>query len=533
MRSHIQDYCSLTSPFDIAAASRPLGGPASVPGTGQGPQGSNTAPTGLFNAILAGLGGNTKAPVAEGTDPGNVAFNTEQNWLNKGSSDPNLSLLAQSLEIAQGNANTTLLPGTETMLDPALARVNSEAVLLGAPTQTSGQAALLAGTLATGTNANSLTLASAPLPATMPAGLRSANATLTTIAPTPVETATLQNTPAQSGAELPKAPASNQPQITTASEMLHLDSSLKLQAGPTLEFVATSATRGSLPPGTGGPAPTLDTLTLNALVAQNSKPGAPGTPATQPVQPDLAAALQRQLTPEGQRPQLGGNATAQKPADGLLPNALSLAPGSTAPVPTITPAALIGAQAELMGTTSDPALTAQTLGQSATPLSQTLVANGTPASFTSTLQNAYQQAQINLPNMAVEIARNFAAGNNRFQIRMDPPELGRIDVRLNIDENGALRARLSVERPETLDLLQRDARALERALAEAGFEGTRTNLEFSLKQNPFAGDGTNDNQSAPNNSEAPDANEASDQSADIVTALYRGSVSPGGLNMWA
>ena len=507
-----EDFDQLSSPFDIAAAARPSGGPASVPGTGQASLG-NTAPTGLFNAILAGLGGSAKAPVTEGNAPGTLAFGTEQDWFNTGTADPDLSLFAQSLETAQGTANPTLLPGSETVLDPALA---------------------------TGAGANSPTLASAPLPAPLPAGLRGANATPTTIAPTPVETASLPSARVQTGTEPPKTPTGNQPQAAPASEVLRVASSLKLPTGPTLEFVATSATRGVLPPGNGTPAPTADALTPGALVAQNSKPGAqsttqtttPGAPATQPVQPDLAAALQRQLSPEGQRPQLGGNTNAQTLADGLKPNALSLAPGSTAPILAITPAALTGAQGELMGTTSDPALTSQTLGQSAGPLSQASLPNGTPASFTSTLQSAYSQAQINLPNMAVEIARNFAAGNNRFQIRMDPPELGRIDVRLNIDENGALRARLSVERPETLDLLQRDARALERALADIGFEGTRTNLEFSLKQNPFADDGTNDNQTAPNNSEASDKNDASDQPADMVTALYRGSVSPGGLDLW-
>ena len=52
---------------------------------------------------------------------------------------------------------------------------------------------------------------------------------------------------------------------------------------------------------------------------------------------------------------------------------------------------------------------------------------------------------------------------------------------------GQVNARLTVERAETLDLLQRDQRALERALAQAGLDASKTNLEFSLKQNPFAG----------------------------------------------
>ncbi|NGP18470.1 flagellar hook-length control protein FliK [Devosia aurantiaca] len=85
------------------------------------------------------------------------------------------------------------------------------------------------------------------------------------------------------------------------------------------------------------------------------------------------------------------------------------------------------------------------------------------------------------------MARQVEGGNTRFQIRLDPPELGRIDVRLEIDNAGSVSARLTVEKAETLDLMQRDQRGLERALQQAGVDAGKTNLEFSLKQNPFAG----------------------------------------------
>src|SRR5690606_20023045 len=87
---------------------------------------------------------------------------------------------------------------------------------------------------------------------------------------------------------------------------------------------------------------------------------------------------------------------------------------------------------------------------------------------------------LNMPHIAFEMVRQIRGGASRFEIMMDPPEMGRIDVRLDIDSAGNLHARMAVERPETLDLLQRDARALERALAQAGLDTGRTNLEFSL-----------------------------------------------------
>jgi flagellar hook-length control protein FliK len=92
------------------------------------------------------------------------------------------------------------------------------------------------------------------------------------------------------------------------------------------------------------------------------------------------------------------------------------------------------------------------------------------------------EAQINLPHIAAEITRHVQNGVNRFEIRLNPPELGRIDVRMEMDNSGNVVARLAVERSETLDLLQRDQRALERALTDAGLDANKTELEFSLGQ---------------------------------------------------
>ena len=52
------------------------------------------------------------------------------------------------------------------------------------------------------------------------------------------------------------------------------------------------------------------------------------------------------------------------------------------------------------------------------------------------------------------IAAQAQSGKSRFEIRLDPPELGRIDVQLNVDSSGNVSSRLVVERPETLDLLR-------------------------------------------------------------------------------
>ena len=88
--------------------------------------------------------------------------------------------------------------------------------------------------------------------------------------------------------------------------------------------------------------------------------------------------------------------------------------------------------------------------------------------------------------IAVEIASQARAGNSRFEIRLDPPELGRIDVRLDVDRDGNVKSRLVIERADTYDLLRRDQSTLERALQQAGLKTSDNALEFSLRDQGFA-----------------------------------------------
>jgi flagellar hook-length control protein FliK len=102
-----------------------------------------------------------------------------------------------------------------------------------------------------------------------------------------------------------------------------------------------------------------------------------------------------------------------------------------------------------------------------------------------------------LESLAVEIATRAKNGERRFDIRLDPPELGRIDVRLEIDHKGNTSTKLIVERAETLDMLQRDARNLEKALQSAGLKTDAGGLEFTLRQD------TQTQQNQPNAPQSP------------------------------
>ena len=83
--------------------------------------------------------------------------------------------------------------------------------------------------------------------------------------------------------------------------------------------------------------------------------------------------------------------------------------------------------------------------------------------------------------VAVQIRRAVASGNDRISIRLHPAELGRVQVRLEVADDGQVRAQITAERAETLDLMQRDQRGLERALQDAGLKTDSGSLSFGLQ----------------------------------------------------
>lgn len=162
-------------------------------------------------------------------------------------------------------------------------------------------------------------------------------------------------------------------------------------------------------------------------------------------------------------------------------------------------------------------------------------ANVPPAAVARTAQGAYQAQTLvpSLPQVAFEIARHVESGTKRFQIRLDPPELGRIDVRLSVDNSGTVQARMTVERAETLDLMQRDQRSLQQALQQAGLDTSKTNLEFSLGQNGFGRNGQSfAGWGEGSASAAAPATTTTSETTTAPVEIYRGTATQRGLNLF-
>jgi flagellar hook-length control protein FliK len=109
---------------------------------------------------------------------------------------------------------------------------------------------------------------------------------------------------------------------------------------------------------------------------------------------------------------------------------------------------------------------------------------GAPGAAASTAQGG-QPAEFARPlppsAVPVEIGLRALQGLKEFQIRLDPAELGRVDVKLEIGDDKSVNARVVVERVETLHLLQREARTLERAFEQAGLKAGEAGIDISLR----------------------------------------------------
>lgn len=86
-----------------------------------------------------------------------------------------------------------------------------------------------------------------------------------------------------------------------------------------------------------------------------------------------------------------------------------------------------------------------------------------------------------LQMLPIEIGMQAMRGVTKFQIRLDPAELGRVDVKLEIREDGQVKANLVVDRVETLAMLKRDAHTLQQAFEQAGLRQPPDGLQFSLR----------------------------------------------------
>jgi flagellar hook-length control protein FliK len=85
--------------------------------------------------------------------------------------------------------------------------------------------------------------------------------------------------------------------------------------------------------------------------------------------------------------------------------------------------------------------------------------------------------------VAVHVRAAQAQGDDRIVVQLHPASLGRVEIELQVRPDGHASLVILADRQGTLDLLQRDSAALERALNDVGLKTESGSLDFNLRGN--------------------------------------------------
>ncbi len=81
----------------------------------------------------------------------------------------------------------------------------------------------------------------------------------------------------------------------------------------------------------------------------------------------------------------------------------------------------------------------------------------------------------------VQVKHGIARGDSQINVRLNPSELGRVDVRLEVVD-GRTTVTVFADNRDTLEMLQRDSRSLEKAFQEMGMQMSDSGMSFDLNQ---------------------------------------------------
>ncbi|MEZ5690675.1 MAG: flagellar hook-length control protein FliK [Rickettsiales bacterium] len=92
------------------------------------------------------------------------------------------------------------------------------------------------------------------------------------------------------------------------------------------------------------------------------------------------------------------------------------------------------------------------------------------------------------------VKKIIATGNSKITIQLSPEDLGKLDIKLDIDAKGKTGVTITADNKNTLDMLQRDSQGLQKALTDAGLKADSGSLNFNLKGGGQNGGGSGYNQ---------------------------------------
>ena len=387
----------------------------------------------------------------------------------------NLSSAIASTTSAQGSAT----PSAQTAID-GQAPPASNAAAPATPNLTTATTNLASGTVQTSTDANpstqttaSSSLASAPT-ASPDTSVIKATATPSTSTPNAAANLTAQNTPALSNAPATADQQSASPQTGTTN------------ANGTAQAAATTAQPGS-----------QQVLAQNGTIVQSAQmiqnPATQNQPTQNVPTRSRQSAAQSGIAATSSTAANTGSGTTAQTANGT-------ASPASAPVNTTTAGSTGNAA------TSAASSNLQTLAELAPeniniPTTEDLSSDLPELDASDTIRDTLQQASSaarghnasvlphmrGAPTAATQawsgIIQRFDGRAQQFEMRLDPAELGRVDVKIEITKDNTARIMMMVTNTDAMSELSRSVKALEQALSDSGIDLQEGGLNVELSQN--------------------------------------------------
>jgi flagellar hook-length control protein FliK len=160
-------------------------------------------------------------------------------------------------------------------------------------------------------------------------------------------------------------------------------------------------------------------------------------------------------------------------------NPLNLQTATSAVVAATSSNASLADQGDSQGDSrqqSAPSLPASSAGATSSDASARI--NG--ASFSRLLNQ--EPARPVLDQVAFQIKTALKDGSSQITIQLDPVELGKLDIKLQVASDGRTQVVVTADNKDTLTMLQKDSAGLERALSDAGLKADSGSLSFNLRQ---------------------------------------------------
>ena len=199
--------------------------------------------------------------------------------------------------------------------------------------------------------------------------------------------------------------------------------------------------------------------------------GPPAEPEAAPATPIAADNVPDRQTaaPGAERAKAAANANTATPADSSTITASKVVANAGAPAET----ARADTKAEAAAPSTGASTTATDMAAAMrAPAGDTARAHATPA--------ALQSAPAATIQVYTRMIERFDGRAQRFEVRLDPAELGRVDVRIEIGADKKVHAVLAAHDSAALTDLMRGQRSLERALADAGFDLADGGIKFEM-----------------------------------------------------